>query len=401
MFKEKLSFTVGEKFAKFPIAKFFPRNSLIFYYGEITVSTAFMMRFNNEQGAIIADESTWHLSFKYGYRRCNYGDHVLNLTDPSMIERTGTVAAYAGVGFPSYHFEVVEKMRALLGSSQMNKTLSSLKQLSNEVAINSQQVHERMLNDRMRFLYGFNRDELNALAFEKEGISYDINQKSVIAEAKKILAYGDKSDAMVRIFENQGAIMGYTPEEGIQAYSFSPQHKSINLDYYVNVLGEGSQIASHIFGQVALTKALSERRQGFSMEEGLSVLLQVVSQTKRFQGKMGGYLQLIIIDGKASSPEKKMREFSDHRLRLASEVASAVYWNLLSSSAGQSLIEDLLLHDLDFFAGEDRLWQECTDSKKLEMYLMGYKAKPHSPGTTVSPKETPARPEISEKEGVN
>ena len=72
-----------------------------------------MMRFNSQQGAVIVDESTWHLGLKYNYRRSNYGDSVFPLLKKETAHRTGVAAAYTGVGFPSFHFETAENAKAV------------------------------------------------------------------------------------------------------------------------------------------------------------------------------------------------------------------------------------------------------------------------------------------------
>lgn len=338
------------------------------------MSTVFMMKFNDEQGAMIADESTWHLSFKYGYRRANYGDHVMPLLDAAGIQRHGIAAVYGGVGFPSLHFEVVENAQAAL-REDTDLVGSSLEQLSEVVFARYQQAHRRMIDDRLRFLFGINCNELNALSFNRNGRDFQINQETVIEDAKKILHYQEKSDPMIRIFENTAAVMGYSEREGIQAYYLSSDHKGLDFAYALAVLGEGNQVASHIFGKIATTMDLPERRRGFSLVDGLAILLDVAANTARFQGKMGGYFQLALIDGRAPTTAQKILEISDHRLKLATEIAMAHSWKLLSRPVALELIEGLILRDMPFDDAEQQLFSKASDSNMLRLGLMGYKLK--------------------------
>lgn len=339
------------------------------------MSTVFMMRFNDRQAGVIADESTWHLSFKYGYRRSNYGDHVLPLLDEKRTERTGCAAVYAGVGFPCFHFEVVEHARKIL-SSAGEPQFSDVEDVSELVYREYQKAHGRMVDDLVRFLSGFDRDEMNALSFHRDGRDFEIRQEAVLQEAKKIVSYQNKSDHMRRIFDNEAAVVGYSPRHGIQGFLMTPHNKEMEFAYSLFVLGAGSQIASHVFGEIAATMDLDKRRKGFSMREGLADLLTIAVNTRTFQSRMGGYFQLLLVDGEAGEPRKILTEIADHRVKLASEIACAFSWEFLEKSAAERLMSAVLLEGMQLDEAEQEMFSASADSALLRRCLTGYKP-PH------------------------
>lgn len=332
-----------------------------------------MMRFNDRQGAVIADESTWHLGLKYNYRRSNYGDHIFPLFSTETVQRSGMAAVYAGLGFPSFHFEAAENARVLLNGPQAN--LSSLQQVSNVVFQEYQKVHERMVSDRMRILFGFTRDEMNSLSCQRDGRAVTIKQEAVIQEAKKTATSQERAESMQRITENTGAVIGYTPREGLQSYYMYSSNKGIDFAYPLCVLGHGNQIGSHIYGEIAHRMNLQQRREGFDLSTGLAFLLEVAVKTMMFECQMGGYFQLVVVDGCAGKPEQMVVEHADHRLKLATEITAASVWELLDKETAFALIRGLLLDKMPFEQAEEELFKKCKDMPLLTRYLIGYKPK--------------------------
>ncbi|MBI2568793.1 MAG: hypothetical protein HYV63_17375 [Candidatus Schekmanbacteria bacterium] len=339
------------------------------------MATVLLMRFNHDQGAALADESTWHMSFKYGYRRSNLGDAIFSLLAGDAGEGAGVTALYAGVGFPSFHREVADRSVGLLAGPPpaAGEPPRSVRNLSALVFSQYQHVHRRMVDDRLRFLWGFGLDGLNSLTLNRGGVSDTIAQEAIIAEAKKIAANSEHSDPQLRIFSNNGAVLGHSAREGLQAYSMSGEQCALDLTSAVTVLGDGDQVATHAFGRFAHAMNLQQRRDGWELADGLLVLLQVATETTEFQVRMGGYYQLGIVDGATSRPGARLRRHDGHRLKLASEVARAVSWKQLERAAGVELVGGLLLGDEDFDDCERRMFAGARDAAALRHRLHGFK----------------------------
>lgn len=335
------------------------------------MATVFFMKFNREQGALVADEMTWHLSFKYGYRPSRYGDSILNLLDENFVTRNDFAAVYAGVGFPSLHFEVAREARKMLAENP--EAVGDLDRTGEIVENIYQEAHARMINDRLRFNFGFDRDQLNQGKFQFLGKDYEIKQEAVISEARKILKYGDKQEAYQRIFDNEGALMGYDRENGIRAYHIGNEGRGLDFAYPFDAIGPGKELGTRIFGDTSSRMQLDERRTGFSCSDGLFLLLNAFVESYDFSVKVGGYSQLFIIDAKREFFPNVIREYSSHNMHLAGEIVRAYRWGYLPREKAQNMLEQLILHNQDWESIEEQMFGEAANPDELRKYLMGYK----------------------------
>ena len=343
------------------------------------MSTVFFMKFNRDQGALVADEMTWHLGFKYGYRPSRYGDQILNLLDSDTAVKNRFAAVYAGVGFPSLHFEVVNRIRREIHAC--NGCIGDLDRTSELVQEAFQEVHGRFINDKLRFLLGFDRDQMNLGKFTFRDKEYDIKQEAVISEARKILKYQDKSEAFHRIFDNEGLVMGYDRDFGIRAYHVSNSGRGLDFAYPFDALGEGKEIGTKIFADIAYRMNLEHRREGFSFSEGLFLLMNAFVEAYDFNNKAGGYVQVLLIDGRGEFFKELTSEISDHRSYLTAEVIRAYRWGFIPRCEAQCLTDRLLVQGEEWEPLEKELFERASDPERLRMYLSGFK-----------PTDTPRKP---------
>jgi len=335
------------------------------------LATVFFMKFNRDQGALIADEMTWHLGFKYGYRPSRYGDIILNLLDDKTSMDRDFSAVYAGVGFPSMHYEVALKARALLKKDKKN--YNDVEKLSIAVEDIFQGVHERLINDKLRFLFGFDRDELNQGKFRMNGKDYEIKQEAVISEAKKILKYQDRQEAYHRIFDNEGVLMGYDKANGIRAFHIENQGRGMEFAYPFDAIGPGKEIGTKLFADINYRMKLDDRRAGFGFSDGLFLLLNAFVESYDFNMKTGGYFQVFLIDGRRETLKTLTKEINDHRCHLVAEVTRAYRWGFLNRAASQSMINRLLIDGEEWEPIEQEMFASSSDPAMLKKYLMGFK----------------------------
>lgn len=343
------------------------------------MATVFFMKFNNEQGALAADEMTWHLSFKYGYRPTRYGDSILNLIDKNLSEKHNFAAVYAGVGFPSFHFETAEAARKIIRQNDdMRKDLDKVSKAVEDIY---QDVHARMINDRLMFNFGFNRDQLNNGTYNFENKEWEINQESVIKEAKSILKNGVKDDSYVRIFNNEGIVMGYDKENGIRAYHIGNTGRGLDFAYPFDAIGPGKELGTKVFADTAYRMQLEERRTGFNFSDGLFLLLNSYVESYDFNMKTGGYSQLMLIDAKREVLPSITVEHNGHNLYLALEVIRAYRWGFINRPTAQNMMERLLLQNEEWESMEKELFSSASDPAMLQKSLMGFKPSkvPHMP----------------------
>jgi len=335
------------------------------------MATIFFMKFNQEQGALVSDETTWHLGFKYGYRPSKYGDSILNLLDKDFSSKHNFVAVYGGVGFPSFHFEVARLAKFAIKSN--TTFIGDLDKVSSLVEDAFQKVHTRFINDKLNFLFGFGLDQLNSGKFDFNGKSYEIKQEAVINEAKRILKFKDKSSAYKRIFDNEGLVMGYDKNNGIRAYHISNQGRALDFAYPFDAIGFGKEIGTKIFADINYRMQLEERRRGFNFSDGLFILMNCFVEAYDFNIRTGGYLQLFMIDGKREIFKDLTCEINDHRSFLSAEVIRAYRFGYIKREVAQNFIDKLLIYGENWELIEEELFKEALDPIKLKKYLMGYK----------------------------
>lgn len=337
------------------------------------MSTVFMMRFNRDQAAVVADESTWHLGVFYDYRRTNYGDAVMPLYH--LDDGAGDVqfGLYAGLGFPSFHFEVAERSReavaALAGAGK-----GSPRQFGDIVSDAFARVHRRYVDDRLLFHLGIGMDHVNAGEFSRNGNKIRIGQPPVLREAKKVIGHGVHGDPMQRIFDNEGAFLAYDRASGVTGFTMGPGYRGPAFSSLLTVLGHNSMTSNLAFSKSVVEHlSLDERRAGLDLEDGLFNLMLVASETFEHTNKMGGYFQILLLDMRRETRERRVVEICDHRSRLAHEIMKAHLYGFVDRHRASALLNDLLLGRTGFEAGERDLFAATAEPDKLRLRLMGFK----------------------------
>ena len=337
------------------------------------MATILTMRFNEKQAAIVSDESTWHTGVFYDYRRTNYGEFIYPLMNKEGEDGHKISAIYAGVGFPAFHKEISDIAKKEFELMMKNGECSRLNMQKNIYKI-FDKVHKRYVNDRLNFHYGIDLDNLNSGSFTRNKKSYELKQTSVKKEARKVVGYGDRGDAMQRIFENSGLFVSYDEKSGIDGTVIAPGYNGTAFSSIITVVGHGSRVSNVAVNKNIVEKMnLTQRREGFSMEEGLYKLLNISSQTFEMTNKMGGYFQIVIIDMSKEKIEDRVVEICDHRSRLTHEIMKAVIYGFLDEKRAMELNSKLLLKGETFEKINEELMNSVTEKEKFKLRLQGYK----------------------------
>lgn len=349
------------------------------------MSTVLAMRLNRDQAILVADESTWHLGHVFGYRRTNYGDALATLVGPDRAEATGLTAVYAGVGFPSLHDEVARRLRRELAGLSM----AEAPRVNKDVAARAYEAflagHHRLVDDKLRFDFGFSLAELNA---RKTAAGDAIQQASVVAAARATANGSIGGNAATRIFASQAFLVGRDEEHGIQGWYLSPEGFQMGFATPLAVLGDGDSIASARMAEFLERRDLTTRREGFRTRDGLYIALRIASELHERVGTMGGYMQILLVDG------PRTREVVTDASRLASEVMRANRWGFLDRSRAQDLVGDLVLEGAEPPVVEADMFHHAgRHASQLERYLAGFKpagspqANAEDPPPAASPEE--------------
>ena len=340
------------------------------------MATVLAMRLNSEQAIVIADESTWHLGHVFGYRRTNYGDSLASLFSKDETERTGCAAIYGGVGFPSFHGDLVCRVRRELKSvsgKDAGNERGANKWLAKKVHETFVACHERAVDDRLRFSFGFGRHDLNASSYEIDGQRLDIGMDPVISAARSIAAGSAHGNAYDRINSNYGFVLTRDNVDGVQGWYIGPKGRSIAFATPIATLGPGGSVASHLLTDFLKRRDLEQRRQGFDFEEGIYIAMKIATAIRFSTGKMGGYFQIMLLDGK-----RGVREFVSDEAHLCGEIMRAHEWGFFPRKDAQELVCSLLLEGEDDETIEKEMFGRASDSELLRRYLIGFKPT-HAP----------------------
>jgi hypothetical protein len=333
------------------------------------MSTVIAMRLNRDQAVLLADESTWHLSHVFGYRRTNYGDALTSLVAPEVTRKNGLAAIYCGVGFPCFQDEVARHTQQLLATGETPAENDVTSKAAYESFLKS---HRRMVDDKLRFDYGFSLDQLNARRYLVDDEEREIRQASVIGAARATAAGSVPGNPCARIFSNQGLVVTRDREHGIQGWYLGPDGRHMGFTTPMAVIGDGSSLASHRMAEFLERRDVQTRRQGFSARQGLFIALRVAAELHGRVGTMGGYFQILFLDG-----DKGVTELVNDSCHLATEVLKANLWGFLNRADAEELASQLIFEGAAVDEVERELFRRVGEhAADLQRYLMGF--KPHS-----------------------
>ncbi len=359
------------------------------------MATVLALRSNRDHAVVVSDESTWHLGHVFGYRRTNYGDGLALIGGPAAAPEGARTAAagapdatpeepvaavYGGVGFPSFHDEVVRRLRA-------GEPCRANREMSERAMEAFVAVHRRLLDDKLRFDYGFTLDELNARRYQLDGKNREIQQDSVVAAARAAAAGGAKGNAFTRIWSNQGLIVSRDREHGVQCWYLSPTGSHMGFATPLAVVGDGDSVATHLLAEFLERRHVGRRRKGFGERDGLYVALRIAAEIRDRVGTMGGYLQIAVL-----GPEGAREVVSDSA-HTATEVMRAHRWGFVGRRDAEEMVADLILDGAADTEVEARMFG-CAGSQAgtLERYLMGFKAEATPHATSHDPPPTEDTP---------
>lgn len=352
------------------------------------MSTVIAMRLNRDQAVLLADESTWHLSHVFGYRRANYGDSLANLLPPEVTEETGLATILCGVGFPSFQDEVARRATAALRPGPGEASPRCNDEASRKVQEAFLETHRRMVDDKLRFDYGFSLDQLNARRYPVDGEPREIRQAAVIGAARATAAGSIPGNPSARIFSNQGLVLSRDRDHGIQGWYLGPDGRHMGFTTPLAVIGDGNQLASHRMAEFLERRDVTQRRDGFPAREGLFVALRIAAELHGRVGTMGGYFQILFLDGDAG-----VRELVDDSCHLATEILRAHLWGFLGREDATELVASLIFDQ----AGDEEIERELfrrvgEDAADLQRYLMGFKPRSTPLARDLDPPPPPPTP---------
>ncbi|MBN1550666.1 hypothetical protein JW979_04320 [bacterium] len=336
-----------------------------------------LIQINDWSGALLADEEFW----RRGSRRTLSLDNLQNLLTAEFSDSTGIEAVIGIEGDPSITYEAVlqaqQSLKSFIGKSSASKQDKSIKTLKDiaEIAVSEiEKVIRKRIDCQLNFTYGFTVDDLNRGYFEVEGEKIDIQQETVRKDALKWIKYDEQSSQTKPIFDVEAIIAGIDPVNGFHWYEWSGGLGNIFLGSGLfESIGKGSDAANLAFIDIFRKRDLVQRRQGMSCEEALFALIEALEAASRFNHEVGGYPEMIIINGKTAKHNERFMEFSGHPAKLAQEIVTASVHGYLPKKNSLEFIKALIWGKHDHNDIEEKFFKAVTDRNALEHFLRGYK----------------------------
>jgi len=338
----------------------------------MAIVTAF--RFTPQSGAICIDQESWHI-----WRRKNwFNDHLYDLLPSETTDLHHIELIYGGTGHPPYHREVTGKARILL-QKHINEKKSethefTVPELAEVVLSVFQSVHRRRVNDKLKYLFGFNTDEFNAMEFQKNGEKRAIKQSCVkdralsIVQGQAGMGYSPFGPPV------EACLIGVDKKYGFSAFVLKEEDGVLSFQScWFESIGQGRHGAAIRFADRLNDRFLNTRRQGEGNPEGLFVLLESIKESMDHFGQNGGSIRCMLIDSNGETKEQRLLDIRDDIARLAFEIVHTSQNNLVSREKAVSMVWDLVNGKTTLEKCERTLFSNSEDSNRLGKLLRGYK----------------------------
>ncbi|MHC5036807.1 MAG: hypothetical protein ACYTHM_05795 [Planctomycetota bacterium] len=322
------------------------------------------LRFDAHSGAMVTDEESWHLR-----RRKTYFSVGLFELLPIPGHPGPVCAALGCAGDPNYHHEAVRRARAALGEARCE----TVEEAGRIVLKAMHETTRRIVDDRLRFLFGFATDDLNRGAFAVDGEMHEIKNAAVLKRAREIVEGKEKVAGRDLVPPNETCLMGSDPAGGFQMFCLKESDGvlSFNAGGFES-LGPGRYAGGMRLGGGLGQRTLASRREGFGRKEGMRLLLDSVLDAGEHFGMVGGHLHILTVDDRLP-PDSRIRHLPFDRAMLATETVRGCRGGYLPEPGALDLLEEIVFGKASLSALEGRLFEAASDAEHLDLYLRGYK----------------------------
>lgn len=335
------------------------------------------LKFNSYSGAIITDEEYYIL----GRRRAQIADCLQSLLTEEMSNEFGIEAIYGGTGAIAFTNEVIIKTKnELLKKFALYKRtndakdgFSSVEEIGRIAFEVFQEVTRDKVDKKLYGLFGFTAKDLIRGHYMQDEKKIEIKEEKVISKALKIIT-NDGAPGCKDIFDNSGMVIG-TDSSGFCSYDFYGGSTQFYLSTGLyNALGAGSTSTSLYFTNLINSLVLNQRRDGIDKVFGIVELIRVTNTTLERSNEVGGYYNIIYINGKGKTHKERFLEITGDLSQLAKEIVSAYDKGFIKKETCFHLIEKIFftknprLDDL-----EKEMFAGCKNKEELNLYLRGYK----------------------------
>lgn len=337
------------------------------------------LRFDKYSGICIGDESISTVA----EIKVNVGEKVRPVIPKPIVDAYGTVAVLGSTGTCSMGDTIQEQLENRMikkFQKEIEKigkkpekfmTIKDVAKMCFDIVI---ETKHRRISEKVRGVYNFTVPEFIEGKYEKDGQTFEIKNKDIAREVLDMMIWRNRIEDVGFIFLNAGLLAGYDDELGFQIYHFDLRDGYWHLVQNCYMAeGSGRHSVDPAIYSYAEKWLLEERRGNIDPVEGSIALIHGVNTAADHEIGVGGYYNIILIDGREKDYQKRLREINDDRSLLANHIVRALDHSFLSYKQAYELIDKLLFKQLTFEEVYQQLWDSIKEPKIFSRILRGYK----------------------------
>jgi hypothetical protein len=236
------------------------------------------------------------------------------------------------------------------------------------------EIKHQRVGEKIKSIYDFNITEFLSGSYERNGQKYDIKDKDTVKEVVDLMVWRGMTDEVGSTFLNAGLFAGYDEEDGFQIY-----HYDLREGYWHRVQncymaeGSGRHSVDPAIYSFAEQWQRDERRGNIDPVEGSIALIHGINSASDHEIGVGGYYNIIMIDGRKENFKDRLWEINDDRSLLANHIVRANKHNFINYGQAYELIKMLLFENADFEEVYGRFWSTAKNPDELCRMLRKYK----------------------------
>lgn len=337
------------------------------------------LRFDHYSGICIGDESISTVA----EMRINVGEKVRPFIPGEIVKNYGIVGILGTTGTCSMGDTIQEQMEnrlRLLYQKEIDKNgkkpdkfmnLEEVMDLCFNIVV---EIKNNRLSEKIKGTYNFTGQEFIQGKYDRKGETFKIEDKDLIREIVDQMVWRNQVSDVGYIFLNAGLMAGYDDELGFQIYHFD-----LRDGYWHRVqncyMAEGSgrhSVDPAVYG-FAEKWLHDERRGSIDPVEGSIALIHGVNSASDHEIGVGGYYNIILVDGREKDHTKRLREINDDRSLLANHIVRGLDSNFLTFKQAYDMIKRLLFEEASFDEVYNHLWEVAKEPEQFSRILRGYK----------------------------
>ncbi|HPZ06744.1 MAG TPA: hypothetical protein PL110_01405 [Candidatus Eremiobacteraeota bacterium] len=343
------------------------------------MTTINAFRLDDYSGLIITDEErTWHLrqklnsiekikSFVPSEIQRNYGI-AARLTSTGVCSVGAELVRGTKIKFQKMYEEEIEKI------GEIPEFFLTIEEMCHVIFDYMVELKHRHIDDLLISKYGFDTKDFTRGYFMSCNKKVEIKDKEVIKGAEEIITWSRRTPETNKVFGNMAIVAGYDPKDGFRMFHLSlAKGRFEPVPFIFRMDGSGRDITEIRYNDYVNRKTFRKRRGSIDPVEAMVMMLEGFLQCRRIVIGVGGWPNIVYINGREKDNMKKMKEFDDYRAKLASEIVDAYEAELLSRKVCYDLIEELIFNDGDFESVHMKMWKCAENPRILSRFLRGHK----------------------------